>query len=81
MHKSENPDLHKNMIMESRNASFFEDVFPCKEENIPNKLLGKVVKPKKKMLMLSLDVEKGLEQQNLLVQIYNLFVRKWVSKL
>ena len=33
VHKSENPDIHKNMIMESRNASFFEDVFPCKEEN------------------------------------------------
>ena len=24
------PDIHKNMIMESRNTSFFEDVFPCK---------------------------------------------------
>ena len=37
VHKSGNPDIHKNMIMESRNASFFEDVFPCKEENNPNK--------------------------------------------
>ena len=32
VHKSENPDIHKNTIMESRNASFFEDVFPYKEE-------------------------------------------------
>ena len=24
------PDIHKNTIMESRNASFFENVFPCK---------------------------------------------------
>ena len=24
------PDIHKNTIMESRNASFFEDVFPGK---------------------------------------------------
>ena len=24
-----NPEIHKNIIMESRNASFFEDVFPC----------------------------------------------------
>jgi len=24
------PDIHKNTIMDSRNASFFENVFPCK---------------------------------------------------
>ena len=31
-----NPGIHKNTIMESRNALFFEDVFPClnKEEQI-----------------------------------------------
>ena len=29
-------DIHKNMIMESRNASFFEDVFPCKSKVEPN---------------------------------------------
>ena len=30
------PEIHKNTIMESINASFFEDVFPClnKEEQI-----------------------------------------------
>ena len=30
VYNSEISDIHKNTIMESRNASFFEDVFPCK---------------------------------------------------
>ena len=30
VYESENPDIHKNTIMESRNASFFEKMFPCK---------------------------------------------------
>ena len=29
MHESKVPDVHKNTIIESRNASFFEHVFPC----------------------------------------------------
>ena len=35
VHESDITYIHKNMIMESRNASFFEDVFPCnsKEES------------------------------------------------
>ncbi|GJT41749.1 retrovirus-related pol polyprotein from transposon TNT 1-94 [Tanacetum coccineum] len=35
VHESKNPDIQKNTIMESRNASFFENIFPClsKEEN------------------------------------------------
>ena len=32
VHESNIPDIHKNTIMESRNASFFEDVFPCKSK-------------------------------------------------
>ena len=36
--KSEIPDIHKNTIMESRNASFFEDVFSCKFEEGPSSL-------------------------------------------
>ena len=32
VYKSNIPDIHKNMIMESRIASFFEDVFPCKSK-------------------------------------------------
>ena len=30
IHESNIPDIHKNTIMESRNSSFFKDVFPCK---------------------------------------------------
>ena len=33
MHESENSDIHKNNIMESRNASFFENVFLCKSKD------------------------------------------------
>ena len=29
VHESKVPDVHKNMIIESRNASFFEHVFSC----------------------------------------------------
>ncbi|XP_073119815.1 uncharacterized protein [Henckelia pumila] len=30
------PDIHKNTIMESRNDSFFEHVFPCKSKEEPS---------------------------------------------
>ena len=33
VHKSENSDIHKNTIMKSKNASFFENVFSCKSKN------------------------------------------------
>ena len=29
MHESKVPNVHKNTIIESRNASFFKHVFPC----------------------------------------------------
>ena len=32
VHESNVPNIHKNMILESRNASLFEDVFPCKSK-------------------------------------------------
>ena len=32
VYESKNPDIHKNTIMESRNASFFEHIFPCKSK-------------------------------------------------
>ena len=32
VHESENPNIHKNAIMESKNASLFENVFPCKSK-------------------------------------------------
>ena len=36
VHELNISDIHKNTIMESRNASFFEDVFPCKSKVDPN---------------------------------------------
>ena len=36
VHESNIPYIHKNMIMKSRNASFFEDVFPCKFKEEPS---------------------------------------------
>ena len=33
VHKSEILDIHVNMIIESRDAVFFEDIFPYKREN------------------------------------------------
>ena len=32
VHKSEIPNINQNMIIESRNAAFFEETFPCKEK-------------------------------------------------
>ena len=34
VHESNIPYIHKNTIIESRNASFFEDVFPCKSKEV-----------------------------------------------
>ena len=33
VHESENPDVHKNTIMKSNNASFFENMFSCKSKD------------------------------------------------
>ena len=35
VHELNIPYIHKNKIRESRNASFFEDVFPCKSKEEP----------------------------------------------
>ena len=45
VHKSNIPDIHKNTILESRNASFFEDVFPCgsKEKPSPSKRVLEII--------------------------------------
>ena len=32
VYESNIPDIHNNTIMKSRNASFFENVFPCKSK-------------------------------------------------
>ena len=77
VHKSEIPDIHVNMIIESRDAVFFEDIFPYKRE--ADRLLGKehtrwrsgTKAPRNEMLMRKLNQEevRDLESQNLLVQI------------
>ena len=36
VHESNILDIHKNTIMKSRNASFFEDVFPCGSKEKPS---------------------------------------------
>jgi hypothetical protein len=38
IHKSDTPDMHVNIIIESRNASFFEEIFPCKLTQETNSL-------------------------------------------
>ncbi|KAJ9557464.1 hypothetical protein OSB04_012078 [Centaurea solstitialis] len=46
MYESKNPEIHKNTIMESRNASYFENVFPClnKEEQVSSSKGKEVVR-------------------------------------
>ncbi|GKA25459.1 pol polyprotein [Tanacetum coccineum] len=50
VHESKNPDIQKNTIMESRNASFFENIFPClsKGTGSSSRLDDKVVQDKEK---------------------------------
>ena len=36
VHRSTVNDIHNNTIMESRNAQFFEDVFPCESISLEN---------------------------------------------
>ncbi|GJX45233.1 retrovirus-related pol polyprotein from transposon TNT 1-94 [Tanacetum coccineum] len=49
VHESKNPDIQKNTIMESRNASFFEHIFPClsKETGSSARLDDEVVQDKR----------------------------------
>ncbi|GJU90938.1 retrovirus-related pol polyprotein from transposon TNT 1-94 [Tanacetum coccineum] len=49
VHESKNPDIQKNTIMESRNASFFENIFPClsKGTGSSSRLDDKVVQDKR----------------------------------
>ena len=59
VHESNISDIHKNMIMESRIASLFKDVFLCKSKVEPNSsklALMKIVKMKMIMVRLNPDV-------------------------
>ncbi|GKE11142.1 retrotransposon protein, putative, ty1-copia subclass [Tanacetum coccineum] len=49
VHESKNPDIQKNTVMESRNASFFENTFPCltKETGSSSRSDGEVVQDKR----------------------------------
>ncbi|GKA81409.1 retrotransposon protein, putative, ty1-copia subclass, partial [Tanacetum coccineum] len=49
VHDSKNPDIQKNTVMESRNASFFENIFPClsKETRSLSRLDDEVVQDKR----------------------------------
>ena len=66
--------MHANTIIESRNASFFENVFPYKSTQELNSskrthdtAIGTV---KANKMMMNLDAAKELERQNFLVQIF-----------
>ena len=37
VHKSGIPDIHVNTIIESKTASFFENIFPCKDKQYPKR--------------------------------------------
>ena len=39
VYESEIPDIHPNTFMESRNAKFFEDVFPFRDNRVPRPVL------------------------------------------
>ncbi|GKA49062.1 retrovirus-related pol polyprotein from transposon TNT 1-94, partial [Tanacetum coccineum] len=49
VHESKNPDIQKNTVMESRNAFFFEHIFPCLSKEIGSsaKLDDEVVQDKR----------------------------------
>ncbi|GJY58926.1 retrotransposon protein, putative, ty1-copia subclass [Tanacetum coccineum] len=59
IHESKNPDIQKNTVMESRNASFFEHIFPClsKETGSSSRLDDEVVQDKRQ------QVDNGLQDE------------------
>ncbi|GKE26616.1 retrovirus-related pol polyprotein from transposon TNT 1-94, partial [Tanacetum coccineum] len=60
VHDSKNPDIQKNTVMESRNASFFENIFPCltKETGSSSRLDDEVVQDKRQRDENDLQVER-----------------------
>ncbi|KAD4585949.1 hypothetical protein E3N88_23550 [Mikania micrantha] len=59
VYDSKNPEIHKNTIMESRNESFFEEVFPCleKEHASSSTLVDKIVHDEDQEQLEAEDVE------------------------
>ena len=76
VHESNILDIHKNMIMESKNVSFFEDVFPCKsgEEPSSSKLVLETINENSQDQDKDSEVEprcsKRARIKNILVQIF-----------
>ena len=66
--------MHANTIIESRNASFFESVFPyesTQESNSSKRTHDTAIgSSQANKMMMNLDATKELERQNLLVQIF-----------
>ncbi|GJU35661.1 retrovirus-related pol polyprotein from transposon TNT 1-94 [Tanacetum coccineum] len=60
VHDSNNPNIQKNTVMESRNASFFENIFPCltKETGSSSRLDDEVVQDKRQRDENDLQVER-----------------------
>nr|GEV28443.1 zinc finger, CCHC-type [Tanacetum cinerariifolium] len=60
VHDSKNPDIQKNTVMESRNASFFENIFPylTKETESSSRLDDEVVQDKRQRDENDLQVER-----------------------
>ena len=74
MHKFNNLNVHVGTIIEFRNESFFENVFPCKSTQETSSVkrtfetaIG-IVKTKKKKILMNLNRVKILKYQNLLVR-------------
>ncbi|GJX64041.1 retrovirus-related pol polyprotein from transposon TNT 1-94 [Tanacetum coccineum] len=60
VHDSKNADIQKNIVIESRNASFFENIFPCltKETGSSSRLDDEVVQDKRQQDENDLQVER-----------------------
>jgi len=77
VHKSKIPDIHVNMIIESREVVFFEDIFSYKWEEdktfekITHEMALGTKAPRNQLIMRKLNQEevRDQESQNLLVRI------------
>ena len=77
VHKSEISDIHVNMIIDSKDVVFFEDIFSYKWEEErtfrkrTHKMRSETKSPRNQLVMRKLNQEEVRDQksQNLLVQI------------